>query len=368
MAKHEHSHDKRRFLMTPISVCIIGKNEEKNLTPFLSSIRAHFPVETTEIVYVDTGSSDQSVEIARRFTDKVYHFSWINDFSAARNYSLSVASHDYVLILDCDEYVEHFDPTGLQKMIDTYPQEVGMLTRHNCFLQNEVENKYTDDVERFFDRRIHRYKGIIHEQVRRMDGSEYKRIAIPLSVRHVGYNGSAEEIAKKANRNIELLRKMLSDNPEDPYIYFQLGQSYHILKDEENACLCYGKGLSFDVNPEAEYVQLMVVGYGYSLLNLGRQEEALSFEGIYDTFSGSADFVCLMGLIYLRCGLVKEAIAEFKKAAAFQTSKAEGACSFVPNYNLGCIYEVLGDTALAASYYEKCGDFPAAKARLNSLH
>ena len=354
--------------MTPISVCIIGKNEEKNLTPFLSSIRAHFPMETTEIVYVDTGSADRSVEIARRFTDKVYHFSWINDFSAARNYSLSVASHDYVLILDCDEYVEHFDPAGLQKMIETYPKDVGMLTRQNCFLQNGVENKYTDDVERFFDRRIHQYEGIIHEQVRRRDGSEYKRIAIPLSVRHIGYNGSPEEIAAKAHRNIELLQTMLTENPEDPYLYFQLGQSYHMLKDEEKACYHYGKGLTFDVNPEAEYVQLMVVGYGYSLLELKRFEEALAFEGIYDTFSFSADFVCLMGLIYLRCGLVKEAIAEFKKATAFETSKAEGACSFVPNFNLGCIYEVLGDTALAASYYEKCGDFPAAKARLNSLH
>ncbi len=354
--------------MIPISICIIGKNEEKHLPSFFSSIRKHFPMEHCEMVYVDTGSVDTSVSIAENFGAKVFHFPWISDFSAARNYSLSVASYDRVLVLDCDEYIRECDFAGMQKMISLYPKEVGMLSMQNCFLQNGIETKYTDELERFFDRRYYHYEGIVHEQVRRKDGREYKRIALPLTAFHSGYNGSSEELQKKAQRNIDLLLTMLEKDSTDPYLYFQLGQSYHLLKDEAAACHYYGKGLEYDVNPKAEFVQLMVVGYGYSLLNLEKYKEALSFTGIYEEFSSVADFVCLMGLIYLRNGMIEEAIREFKKAATFPNAKTEGANSYVPNFNLGCIYEVLGDTSLARNYYEKCENFPAAQKRLEALY
>jgi hypothetical protein len=171
----------------------------------------------------------------------------------------------------------------------------------------------------------------------------------------------------KAERNNQLLFKMLETAPDDPYLYFQLGQSFNAMGDNENACLYYGKGLEYDVDPRTEYVQMMVTGYGYSLINLGRFEEALLFENIYDEFSGSADFVCLMGLIYLRNGLVAQALEEFAKAATFKTARTEGCNSYIPTYNMGCIHEVLGNTDLAIDLYRKCGDFEPAKKRLAIL-
>ena len=353
--------------MTPISICVIMKNEEKNMENFLSSIKKHFEGYPYELVLVDTGSADATLSIAEKYTDKIFHFKWIGDFSAARNFSLSCASNDWVLILDCDEYVEALDPRGFQAIIAYHPASVGMLSRKNHYEMNGTDSVYTDDVERFFDRRLFHYEAIIHEQVRAIDGSDFDRVALPLTVDHCGYNGSIEELRKKAERNNELLLKMLEENPDDPYLYFQIGQSYNMLRDDEKACYYYGKGLEYDVDPRAEYVQMMVIGYGYALLHLERYDEALQFQNIYEEFATTADFVCLMGLIYLRKGMVVQAMAEFLKATTFETANTEGANSFIPTFNMGCINEVLGDIDIAVTLYKKCGDFKPAVDRLKAL-
>lgn len=354
--------------MTPISICIIAKNEEKHMEAFLSSIKKHFKNYPYELVITDTGSTDKTMEIAKKYTDKIYHFEWINDFSAARNFSLKCASNDWILVLDCDEYIVDLNPKGFQLMMEQYPKAVGMLSRKNHYEMNGTDSIYTDDVERFFDRRLFHYEAIIHEQVRPIRGDSFTRVAIPLIVDHCGYNGTFEELCKKAERNNELLLKMLKDNPDDPYLYFQIGQSYNMMRDDEKACYYYGRGLEYDVDPQVEYVQMMVIGYGYALLHLGRLEEALQFQNIYEEFSFSADFVCLMGLIYLRNGLLVQAMGEFLKATTFETAKTEGANSFIPTYNMGCINEVLGDVDSAVLYYKKCGSFHPALDRLKELN
>ena len=353
--------------MTPFSICIIAKNEEKHMDQFLSSIKKHFSKCTYEIVIVDTGSNDRTVEIAQKYTDKIFHFEWINDFSAARNYSLSCATYDWILVLDCDEYVQELNPAGFEAFIQNYPNAVGMLSRKNHYEQNETDSIYTDDVERFFNRKTFHYEAIIHEQVRAIDGSNYERIALPLVVDHCGYNGTLEELQKKAERNNELLLQMLEKTPDDPYLYFQIGQSYNMLRDDEHACYYYGKGLEYDVDPRAEYVQMMVIGYGYALLHLERYDEALQFQNIYDEFATSADFVCLMGLIYLRKGMILEAMTEFLKATTFETARTEGANTFIPTFNMGCVNEVIGDLDTAIALYKKCGNFKPALDRLQEL-
>lgn len=353
--------------ITPISICVIMKNEEKHMDNFLSAITKCWQGFPYELVLVDTGSTDNTVAIAEKYNAKIHYFKWINDFSAARNYSLSCASNDWILVLDCDEYMLEANPAALQVMIERYPEAVGMLSRRNHYEMNQTDSVYTDDVERFFNRKYFHYEAIIHEQVRRIDGASFDRVAIPVLVDHCGYNGSMEDLKKKAARNNELLLKMLEENPSDPYLYFQLGQSYNMLRDDEKACYYYGKGLEYDVDPKAEYVQMMVIGYGYALLHLERYDEALAFQSIYDDFATTADFVCLMGLIYLRTGMVVQAMTEFLKATTFETSRIDGANSFIPHYNMGCINEVMGDMETAKLLYQKCGDFPPALERLKAL-
>ena len=354
--------------MLPISVCIIVKNEEKNVDIFLRSLIEKMKGYPCEIIFVDTGSTDSTVSIAERYIENVYHFDWIDDFSAARNYSISLAKNDWVLILDCDEFVTQLDISCFEMLAKQYPEGVGVLNRVSHYKMNDSDSIYNDQVERFFNRNIYYYEYIIHEQVRNINSfDKYERIEIPLTVDHCGYNGTDDELVNKAYRNNKLLLKMLDEKSDDPYIYFQLGQSYNVLHDDEKACFYYGKGLEYDVDPKAEYVQMMVIGYGYALVNLERYEEALSYESIYDEFSSLADFVCLMGIIYLRNGLIEEAADQFLNATTIDNYHVEGTNTFIPLYNLGCINEVLGNTDIAVELYEKCGEFNPAKDRLSQL-
>jgi len=85
-----------------ISLCMIVKNEENNLGNCLSSVEGLFD----EINIVDTGSTDRTVEIAQKYTERIFHFDWINDFSAARNFSFSKATKEYIIWLDADDIID----------------------------------------------------------------------------------------------------------------------------------------------------------------------------------------------------------------------------------------------------------------------
>lgn len=356
--------------MIPISVCIIAKNEEKNIENCLKPLRAY----DWEIIVVDTGSDDNTKEIAARYADKVLDYTWTQDFAAARNFSIEQASYDMILVIDCDETLIDIDINVILKLMEQQPHHIGLLSRRNHYEMNGTDSVYTDLVERLFSRRHYHYRGIIHEQVvpkpecvKQGDVSAYGTYQIPLLLEHCGYNGSAEELLEKAQRNIKLLQIDLENHPDNPYTYFQLGQSYNMIHDDENACLYYGKGLSYDVNPDAEYVQMMVIGYGYALLHLNRAEEALGLAGVYDAFDSSADFVSLMGLIYLRNGQYMKALLEFIKATTFETAHVTGANTFIPSYNIGLINEMMGEKEMALIHYRKCGDFPMALEKIKAL-
>lgn len=351
--------------MLPISVCIIAKNEEQNIENCIKPLRAY----DWEIIVVDTGSTDHTKEIAAKYADKVLDYAWCDDFSAARNYSIKQASHDIILVIDSDEYLTEIDLEAIQRLASQNPISVGLLSRENHYQMNGTDSVYVDLVERLFSRKYYHYEGIIHEQVRLREPNRYTYATyqIPLLLNHSGYNGSKEALQEKALRNISLLKKDLETHPDNPYAYFQIGQSYNMIHDDENACLYYGKGLSYDVDPAAEYVQMMVIGYGYALLHLNRAEEALGLSGIYDAFAVSADFFTLMGLIYLRNGKYMNALLEFVKALSCSNVHVIGANSFIPSYNIGLINEMMGDKEAALMHYRKCGDFPMALEKIREL-
>src|SRR3972149_2146143 len=96
-----------------LSLCMIVKNEEKFLPACLESVKGH----VDEIIIVDTGSTDRTVEIAESYNAKIYHHPWKNSFSKARNYSLKYATCDWILILDADEEIVKKDAHKLRKVI-----------------------------------------------------------------------------------------------------------------------------------------------------------------------------------------------------------------------------------------------------------
>lgn len=371
--------------MLPVSACIITKNEELHIEECCRRLLPY----GFEIVVVDTGSKDRTVELARQYTDRIYHFDWCDDFSAAKNFAMAKASHDWILSLDCDEYVEEIDQRSLLKYMKQYPSSAGRILIRNRFTENGRTTFEQVRVSRFVNRNYYCFEGTVHEQLvpKPLPGSGlslasadaadpqisgYARppkyvYPAPVTVLHVGYDGSEEEMLAKSRRNIALLEKELQTQGADPYLYFQLGQSYRRLHDYEKAVQYFDAGLAMDVDPALDYVQTMVESYGYTLLDLKRNQDALNLLGVYEEFSGRADFVFLIGLIYMNNGLFDEAITEFQKATMIEEFAVDGVNSYKAHYNIGVIYECAGYPRQARQAYLRCGNYEAARARLRQL-
>ncbi|MBQ7920631.1 MAG: glycosyltransferase [Lachnospiraceae bacterium] len=348
--------------MLPISVCMIAKNEEKYIEECLRRLSLY----NWEIIVVDTGSTDQTVEIAKSYTPNVYHFDWVNDFSAARNYSISMAKNDYILIVDCDEYLESNEKTsellsGLTEQI--MPTEIGMIDIYSVSEESTDTSFVHDQVARFFNKNFVHYQGTVHEQLVGINNASLKFIQLPLSFQHMGYR-SMDVKKQKAIRNIALLKAELIKESTNPYILFQLGQSYFGLNDYMQALPYFEKALELDVNEQEDYVQTLIESYGYCLLYLQQYSRALELEGIYSIFSKHADFVFLMGLIYMNNALFDRAIEEFLKATTIPSFSVDGVNSYKAFYNIGVIYECMGNKKQAVDYYKKCGDYTPALERL----
>ncbi len=350
--------------MTPISVCIIAKNEEKHIEKCLKAIMPY----GFEIIVIDTGSTDRTKEIAAKYADKVLDYTWTNDFAAARNFSLEQATNDYVLILDCDEVVTKLDMEEIQQLIAKYPAAVGLIARDNHYTSNRTDSVYRDLVERLFNRKYYHYESPIHEQVtHNQNGMRYASYELPLVTDHVGYTGTPEELQAKVERNNSLLLQELEKDPDNPYLYFQIGQSYNMIYDYENSYRYYNKALEYDVDPQAEWVQMMIIAYGNAMLHTGREEEALLIENIYEEFNTTADFLCLMGRIYMANQKFMQAMMEFVKAIHCPTARETGTNSYIPTYNMGLINEMMGKRDAALTLYKNCGDFPMALERIREL-
>lgn len=357
--------------MIPISVCIIGKNEEQHIESCLAPL-VSLPFET---VYVDTGSSDRTKELAAGHGAKIYDFAWVDDFSAARNFALEKASHEYVLFLDCDEYLTDLDMSALCDALKAHPWGVGLLLRNNYFEANGTPTNYPDRVERLFSKKHFHYKGIIHEQVVKCDGDSplYERYEIPLAVDHAGYSGGMEAMRRKAERNNRLLFKELEKRPQDPYLYFQVGQSYNGIRDYENAYLYYKKSFSLPLHPEEPWVQVMATAFLNAMNHTGRSREAVRFfEPLYEHFADDANFYCSMGNAYLNLNPPKplNAMAEYVKALQCPTAREAGANTFIPYYNIGLVNEMLGKTEAALTFYQRAADlgFVPAAEKLSGLN
>lgn len=349
--------------MLPISVCIIAKNEEKNIERCLSSLAPY----GFEIVLVDTGSTDRTKELASKYTNKIYDFVWIDDFSAARNFSLEKASNNWIFMLDCDEWIESIDIEELHYFRKNLSHAVGSVDRHNITGTPENPGKSIDRTERFFSKQRFYYTGTIHEQLTPKHEKTFETFLLNTQIGHDGYCMTEEERLQKSHRNVSMLLKQLEKEPDNPYVYYQLGKGYQIIDDSEKACEYFSKGLEFNLDPELAYVQAMVVEYGFELLKLGRKDEALLFENIYEDFASSADFVYLMGMIYLENRMYNQALDAFNKATDFEFATKDGANSYLSYYQIGRILGIAGEVEMAIKFLKMCGSYPPAVALLSQL-
>ncbi|ENK1242716.1 glycosyltransferase [Clostridium botulinum] len=347
-----------------ISLCMIVKNEEETLYKCLDSVKDF----VQEIIIVDTGSIDSTKEIASKYTENICDFSWCNDFSKARNFSISKASSDWILVLDADEIITDFDIQYMQSFcIESNKKIVGRLKIVNEYEDEKGNKKYIERVNRVFNKNFFVYEGIIHEQIVPKNKEKYSTKNIGITVNHIGYSKDVLNRTNKIERNIALLKKVIEKDSKDPYLYYQLGKSYFMGKDYTNAYKAFIQALPLVDNFTYEYVEDLVESYGYTLIHLNLFKEALDLLEYEQYYKNSPDFLFLLGFIYMNNSSFQKAAETFLKCTNFKGGKIEGITSFLSLYNVGVIFECLGLKAEAIKYYKMCGKYDLALARIYNI-
>ena len=220
-----------------ISACYIAKNEAENLAKSIKSLKT----QVNEIVVVDTGSTDNTIVVARKLGARVYSFLWQDDFSKARNFALSKAKGEWLVLLDADEYFNAKTAGNIRQVIRQAQQADGLLIQ---MVNYDVDKAEIQDY--FYQLRIVRnqqglhYEGKIHEELKLSDGKSMKFFRIHpemLEIYHTGYASSVSR--QKLERNLKLLQQAVDNGQSEVDLARYFCDCYLGLGDMEK-CTYYG--------------------------------------------------------------------------------------------------------------------------------
>lgn len=215
---------------------MIAKNEEKHIARCIESYKDI----ADEIIVVDTGSTDQTVNIAKGLGAKIFHHEWNNDFAKAKNFALDKATGDWIIFLDADEYFYDGTCANVPKVLQSVHTNSNIQGIYCKFYHVDKDNQFklinSDFLLRIFrnNRKI-RYMGEIHEQVLH-DNKPLKVISANeklIKIYHTGY--STNIFKSKLERNLEPLLTKLNENPNDVMTTFYLSDCYYGLGNYELA-------------------------------------------------------------------------------------------------------------------------------------
>jgi glycosyltransferase involved in cell wall biosynthesis len=213
--------------MLKLSVSMIVKNEESCLEKCLESIKG-----ADEIVIVDTGSTDSTIEIAKRYTNKVYsgeEYLWRDNFAFSRNQSLDKCTGDWILIIDADEVLEEGGILKLRQAIEKTDKSAlifNVVSKNGNSSHNFIRAfKKSSDVY---------WKGKIHNYLNVTSGER-----VNISV----YYGYSEAHKKDPDRALRILTKVVQEEPQSVREKFYLAREYFYKKDWVTALYWYDEYL-----------------------------------------------------------------------------------------------------------------------------
>jgi len=216
LGEQRQKKDKATNSLPSISACLMAKDEEDCIERCLKSIKPF----VDEIILVDTGSTDKTVKIALRYGAKVYHHPWEGDFSKHRNQSISYAKKDWMLIIDADEALEPNSGKEMKKIAHKTSKNALFFKGVNCSSKGEIRSIFGSP--RLFKNYVGcHYRGIVHNQPHFPGEPE----PTSLKIFHYGYELSPEKMKLKRKRTIELLKKQVEINPNDPFPRFNMAIS-----------------------------------------------------------------------------------------------------------------------------------------------
>jgi len=323
---------------------MIVKNEEKVLARCLQSVKDA----VDEIIIVDTGSTDKTKEIAAEFTNRIYDFEWINDFSAARNFAFSKATKEYQMWLDADDILE---PDQLDKLIQlkkTLNPMVDVVTfRYHTHFDSGGKPTLTSTRERLFKREKNfQWNDAIHEYILMSGNVIHEEITV-----------SHKKEGSSGDRNLNIYRTLIAEgkelSPRETY-YFARELMDHGIYEESvtyfNKFLADGLGW-FEDN--------IATCFNLSRLyeTLGQTEEILpillkSFE--YDL--PRAEICCQIAYYHKNKGDFKKAIYWFELALTLvKDSKGfvlNDYWDFIPAIELCACYSQVGDVEKSLHFHD----------------
>ena len=349
-----------------VTACLIVKNEEENLPTCLESIRNW----VDEIIVVDTGSSDRTVEIAESYGARVFYQQWDGDFSKARNYSLAQATKDWIFIIDADEEFVQDDIPLIRRVM---AQDKYRLVSINVYNMNKETGEYTSFLPSF---RLYRrdagfyYDGIVHNQLKY--GRTEASLRVGIRLKHYGYSLSPEKMKKKLARSRELLEKQLKDTPNDAYVHFNYAQLLRGAGAELDPEACdliikhATRAIELTADDLGPYLHVHLMGHHQLITTFLYQKRFEEAEKLcYKALELKPDYldpILSLGHVYSHMKKLDKAEEYFKKYLEMQEAYDESQettnlillyirARHIAYYGLGLIEQFRGNGEKAEGYY-----------------
>ncbi|MGQ3379122.1 tetratricopeptide repeat-containing glycosyltransferase family 2 protein [Priestia endophytica] len=340
--------------MVSISLCMIVKDEEDTIERCLNSVKEL----CDEIIIVDTGSTDKTKELARRYTKKLFDFKWVHHFAKARNFAFSKATKDYILWLDADDVILKDDLQKLLLLKQTLDQSVdAVMMPYNLAFDSSGNVTFSSKRHRLVKRsRNFQWIGAVHEYLA-VGGKIIRQDAA------VTHRSTKTE---KSDRNLKIYQQNLKDgktfSPRD--LYYYANECFdHSLYDE--AIAHYEKflksGLGWIEDCISACDKLAEI-----FIRKNEQDKAIkaalrSFE--YDL--PRAEHCCKLGYIYLTQQNIDKAIFWYDLATKLDIQRAENTGGFVqkdyytwiPHIQLCVCYDRIGNIEEAFEHNEKAREY-----------
>ena len=248
-----------------ISGCIIAKNEEKNIRKCISS---YIDI-VDEVIVVDTGSEDGTIQAAREMGAKVYNYEWNNDFAKAKNFAISMAKGDWIIFLDADEYFAEGHSRNVKQYIEQihYSKQFDGICCRMANIQKETGEviNYIIQIRIFRNLPSIRYQNNIHECIYK-DGNKLSVFFAEkedILIYHTGYSSSVGTV--KAERNLKLLLEAIKQEGCPACFNGYISDSYFVMKQWDKSIEYAQKyidsGVSmtgYDIKPHMNIVESMV--------------------------------------------------------------------------------------------------------------
>jgi tetratricopeptide (TPR) repeat protein len=345
-----------------LGLCMIVKDEEEMLPKCLAAVAPA----VDEIVIVDTGSSDRTIEIAKEFGATVIEQPWTGSFSEARNTSFEASSTDWIIYLDADEVLVADDVNRLKALTGRVWREAFYLALTSFTGEIGDGAAVTNSALRVFrNRPDYRFEGRLHEQIAHHLPSYAAGRIEQSSVRvdHYGYLGAVRDAKEKSRRNLELLKAQQAEGAPSSFLHFNLGTEYAAIGDYVSALTEFARAWNLvqERGEEAnDYVPALVQRLVTALRACGRAQDAIaSAQDGLNRFPGFTDLVFAQAQAALALGNEDEAIAYWERCiemgdAPARYGAAVGAGTHRPRIALAELYMRRGELVRACQLLEWC--------------